>query len=93
MSEMGTFFSDSVSIFGGLPLPWTADQANKIGSALVEKASTKPAVASKKLSDEEMARLKATLFKPKITQKSAPAAPEKPAEEAKKKKGGIFGLF
>ncbi len=47
-----------MSIFGGAPLPWTSSAANKIGTELLDKTATKPAVASKKLSPEEMARLK-----------------------------------
>jgi hypothetical protein len=52
------YFRDSMSIFGGAPLPWTSSAANKIGTELLDKTATKPAVASKKLSPEEMARLK-----------------------------------
>ena len=51
-------YRDSSSIFGGAPLPWTSSAANKIGSELLDGAVTKPAVASKKLSPEEMSRLK-----------------------------------
>lgn len=80
-----------MSIFGGLPLPWTSEAANKIGSELLDKTSTKQAVASKKLSPEEMARLKATLAKPVISQKSI-STPPSPTEKAPAKKG-FLGLF
>jgi len=81
-----------MSIFGGLPLPWTSEAANKIGQELVDKTSSKAAVASKKLSPEEMARLKATLAKPVISKKSAPTTPSPAAEKAPAKKG-FLGLF
>lgn len=82
---------NSASIFGGKNLPWTNEAANAINdngpnSDLVKKQ--KAAVAAKKLSDDEMKRLKANLFKPIVTEKdiAVDAGEQKPAKK-------FFGLF
>ena len=67
---------------------------------------SKPAVASKKLSEEEMKKLKSSLFKPIVTKKDEPVSASKnsasktPAttttsskEPVETKKKGLFGLF
>jgi len=82
---------NSASIFGGKNLPWTSEAANAINdsgpnSDLIQKQ--KAAVAAKKVSDDEMKRLKANLFKPIVTEKVPVDAGEqqKPAKK-------FFGLF
>ena len=88
-----SWLRNSVSIFGGLPLPWTSEQAKKLNNQGNDPAASK-AVAGKKLSKEEQERLKATLFKP-ISKQSQPENPPKVAksESEEKKKKGFFGLF
>ena len=80
---------DSPSILGGIPLPWTSDAVNKMNNkgADMSKVKAVPGMAQKKLSPEEMNKLKKSLAKPIITKKEEPVA----AEASKKK--GLFGLF
>ena len=78
--------SDSVSIFGGAKLPWTNSDAAKISSQV---RPNEVAVSAKKLSPEEMERLKRNLVKPIVSKKADTA----PAEAAPAKKKGLFGLF
>jgi len=89
---------DSISIFGGMPLPWTNEAVSKISNngPTTPKKGEK-ATAGKKLSEEEMKRLKATLFKPVTKNGNGPnnnskVAAAAPTAEAEKKKG-FFGLF
>eukprot|EP00601_Ochromonadales_sp_CCMP2298_P007001 CAMPEP_0173202746 /NCGR_PEP_ID=MMETSP1141-20130122/19139_1 /TAXON_ID=483371 /ORGANISM="non described non described, Strain CCMP2298" /LENGTH=191 /DNA_ID=CAMNT_0014128135 /DNA_START=65 /DNA_END=640 /DNA_ORIENTATION=- len=77
---------DSPSIFGGMSLPWTNAQADKLNNSKEKDSKKQPAaLASKKLSEAELKRLKANLFKPIKTE-------PKLVSEAPKKKG-FFGLF
>ena len=81
---------NSISIFGGAALPWTnqaTEDMNKDASKAMQQAR---GVAGKKLSPQELARLKANLVKPTVTPvkiKSAVIAEESP------KKKVFFGLF
>jgi len=91
VDELLPLCSNSASIFGGKNLPWTSEAANAINdsgpnSDLIQKQ--KAAVAAKKVSDDEMKRLKANLFKPIVTEKVPVDAGEqqKPAKK-------FFGLF
>ena len=79
---------NSVSIFGGGSLPWTNQATNeqnnsKRKEAPAKKEKAQPALAAKKLSPQELAAMKANLFKPIVTTKEV----EKP------KKKGLFGMF
>ena len=83
---------DSPSILGGIPLPWTSKDANKISNNKPrEDGSVKKgqqATAGRQLSAKQLAAKKAKLAKVSNTKAAAPAA----VEEAPKKKG-LFGLF
>jgi hypothetical protein len=80
------FFRNSVSIFGGLPLPWTMEQTNKINKPTEVKISDQEkAKAGKKLSEAEMKRLQATLAKPIVTKSATTSYP------TEKKK--LFGIW
>lgn len=73
-----------------MPLPWTSAQADKIGNSGPSKPMKgEKAVAGKKLSEEEMKRLKATLFKPVDSKVSK----KEDVKSAPEKKKGFFGLF
>lgn len=78
-------------------MPWTSDAAGKMNNKIAapkDIKDSKPAVAAKKLSEDEMKKLKSTLFKPIVTKKEEEAAAKTVAAapvEAKKK--GFFGLF
>jgi hypothetical protein len=77
-----------------MPLPWTNKAANE-QFALSAKQEPR-GVAGKKLSPEEIARLKANLAKPVITKKADNVAPGKGAAAGDKEapaKKGFFGLF
>eukprot|EP01041_Mallomonas_annulata_P005694 gene5694-11483_t len=80
---------NSVSIFGGgSGLPWTGQQAND-DSFNPDKMKGSKAVSTKKLSPEELAKLKANLAK--VSNKQANAAAATSVEAPKKK--GLFGMF
>ena len=85
---------DSVSILGGVPLPWTKKDTEKIGKDSSANVQGPRAQTGRRLSDAELARRKAKLVKPtfKQTKKQAKetAAVETAAPEKKK---GLFGLF
>lgn len=76
-----------------MPLPWTSEAANKLSNMGrdndkdLKKGSS--AVAAKKLSPEEMSRLKANLFKPIKTEPKTQPAPQDGGKETKKR----FGIF
>lgn len=75
-----------------MPLPWTSEAANKL-SNMGREADADPkkapgAVAAKKLTPEEMNRLKANLFKPIKTEPKIEPKDTKPTESKKR-----FGLF
>lgn len=78
---------DSVSIFGGASLPWTNAAATKMEKEN-DPSKALRAKATKKLSEQEMKRLKANLVKVSVSEK----ADKKAKEEAAPKKG-LFGLF
>lgn len=87
-----------MSIFGGLPLPWTAEAASKMNNSVKEIKVTEQekAKAGKQLTEAEKERLKATLFKPIKKQTAAASSGPVPvstpaAAEAPKKK--LFGMF
>lgn len=81
-------------------MPWTNEAANSISNngPTPKPAKGEKAVAGKKLTEDEMKRLKATLFKPVSTNggKSIPPSsstkPE-PSNQSAEKKKGFFGLF
>lgn len=78
---------NSISIFGGAPLPWTSEATNKIGKLSpeeIQKRNTR-ASAAKQLSPQEMERLKKSLVKPVITKKAVETSTEQP-----KKRFGFF---
>ena len=79
---------NSVSIFGGGSLPWTNEATNKQNNSKQKEAPAKkekaaPALAAKKVSPQELERMKANLYKPVVTVK----------ETEKPKKKGLFGMF
>ena len=78
---------NSISIFGGAPLPWTIADTDKIGKLSAEELQKRNqrGTAGKKLSPQEMERLKKSLVKPIITTKKA-----ENVEEAPKKRFGFF---
>ena len=82
-------YRNSISIFGGLPLPWTNEATAAIKKFDPEGKQGARGVAGKKLSPEELEKLKSRLVKPIVTKKDAPATPAA-APPAKK---GFFGLF
>ena len=81
---------DSASIFGGANLPWTNKQLDEQFNPKVKPGA--PALASKKLSPEEVERLKANLAKVsrKNEKDKAKEATPAAASPAPKK---LFGLF
>jgi hypothetical protein len=83
---------DSASIFGGLPLPWTSEAASKLNNlGRGTYAAKQPgAVAAKKLTPEEMRRLKANLFKPISTNTTAGSKPAVDKTPSAKKRFGLF---
>jgi hypothetical protein len=93
---------NSISIFGGAPLPWTTKQTNSIGKETkkdfdpesAKKGVKTAATASGKRSAAEIAAMKSKLAKvsTKQTLKKANAAAAASTEEPPKKKG-LFGLF
>jgi hypothetical protein len=80
-----SYFRDSISIFGGAPLPWTNEQANALSAVNKNSEKASVGVAGKKRSPEELAALKANLVKPVISKK--PTENDAPKE---KKKFGFF---
>ena len=79
---------NSISIFGGAPLPWTISDTNKIGKLSPEELQKRVqrGTAGKKLSPQEMERLKKSLVKPVITKKESAVTEEAPP----KKRFGFF---
>jgi len=77
---------NSISIFGGAPLPWTISDTDKIGKLSPEELQKRNqrGTAGKKLSPQEMERLKKSLVKPIVTKKA------ENVEEAPKKRFGFF---
>lgn len=65
---------NSASIFGGANLPWTQQEVNKIGFNPEGKQGAR-GVAGKKLSPEELEKLKSRLVKPVISKKESTTAP------------------
>lgn len=87
---------NSVSIFGGAPLPWTNDDASKMNNSKEKEIKYEQGVAGKKLSEKELAMLKKSLAKPvfKQTNKAAAStASSSPAPEESAPKKKLFGLF
>lgn len=83
---------DSVSIFGkGAPLPWTSEAANAISKNTFNPDGKQGVrgVAGRKLSPEELEKLKKQLVKPIVSKKAEPTPQTVPAEPPKKR----FGLF
>ena len=80
---------NSISIFGGAPLPWTSEATDKIGKLSPEELQKRNqrASAAKKLSPQEMERLKKSLIKPVVTKKETTIAA---STEAPKKRFGFF---
>lgn len=80
-----------MSIFGGVSLPWTAKATEELNKKSFNPDGKQGArgVAGKKLSDVEMARLKASLVKPVISKKDS-ASESVTTPEPKKK--GFFGF-
>ena len=78
---------NSISIFGGAPLPWTIADTDKIGKLSAEELQKRNqrGTAGKKLSPQEMERLKKSLVKPIVSTKKA-----ENVEEAPKKRFGFF---
>jgi hypothetical protein len=81
---------NSISIFGGASLPWTNQQTEDMGKENAKALQQARGVAGKKLSPQEMARLKANLVKPIIT---PPKSKSSVAVEEAPKKKSFFGLF
>lgn len=81
---------NSISIFGGASLPWTNQQTEDMSKENAKALQQARGVAGKKLSPQEMARLKANLVKPTVTPPKSKSAVV--TEEAPKKKT-FFGLF
>lgn len=79
---------NSISIFGGIPLPWTSEATNKIGKFTPEELQQRNqrGTAGKKLSPQEMERLKKSLVKPVVTKKTDTVV----AAEPPKKRFGFF---
>ena len=77
---------NSISIFGGAPLPWTNEATAKIGKISPEEIQKRNqrASAAKQLSPQEMERLKKSLVKPIVTKKN-----EETSSQPKKR----FGFF
>ena len=86
---------NSVSIFGGAALPWTNADANKMDNSKDKPLNFQRGTAGKKLSQEEMNRLKKSLVKPIVSKNAVKgkAVAEPEAVEAAPKKKGLFGLF
>lgn len=85
--------SDSFSIFGGKPLPWTSKQVKNLDNSLQREdpKNAKRGVAGRQLSSDELRRRQANLAKVVDSTKNKVSAGAE--EEPKKKKGGLFGLF
>ena len=81
---------NSASIFGGMPLPWTQKAVTEMKTFNPEGKQGARGVAGKKLSPEELEKLKATLVKPVVTKKTEVAADASASQPPKK---GFFGLF
>ena len=81
---------NSISIFGGASLPWTNQATDDMSKETSKALQQARGVAGKKLSPQELARLKANLVKPTITPPKSKANLVS-ADEPKKK--GFFGLF
>ena len=81
---------NSISIFGGAALPWTNQATEDMNKDVSKAMQQARGVAGKKLSPQELARLKANLVKPTIT---PPKKNLTVATEETPKKKGLFGLF
>jgi len=80
---------NSISIFGGLPLPWTNEATASIKKFDPEGKQGARGVAGKKLSPEELEKLKSRLVKPIVSTKKDTVTDAPPAPAKK----GFFGLF
>lgn len=88
--------SDSASIRGEGPgLPWTFKQVNELSSQAFNPDGKQGArgVAGKKLSEAELAALKAKLAKPVFSKTAPPAPAPAPAAAAEAPRKKVFGLF
>ena len=80
---------NSISIFGGASLPWTNQAADNMSKDAAKALQEARGVAGKKLSPQEMARLKANLVKPIVT----PVKTKVTSGSEEPKKKGFFGIF
>merc|ERR1712146_139558 len=86
---------DSPSILGGIPLPWTTKDTEKIGKESANNIKAGSVKAGRQLSAKQLAAKKARLAKVSKTGKGALGSrdppPAEPAQEVPKKKR--FGFF
>eukprot|EP00596_Hydrurales_sp_CCMP1899_P007241 CAMPEP_0119038006 /NCGR_PEP_ID=MMETSP1177-20130426/6655_1 /TAXON_ID=2985 /ORGANISM="Ochromonas sp, Strain CCMP1899" /LENGTH=191 /DNA_ID=CAMNT_0007000003 /DNA_START=132 /DNA_END=707 /DNA_ORIENTATION=- len=79
---------NSVSIFGGLSLPWTNQQTEDMNKTVSKDMKQARGVAKKALSPKELAKLKSSLAKPVFSPKKGDPVAAAPAPKKK-----LFGLF
>lgn len=84
---------DSASILGGVPLPWTKKDTEKVGAQSSENVQGARAQTGRRLSDAELARRKAKLVKPTFKKTTKGTKSAEPVAAAPEKKKGLFGMF